>query len=266
MDNAILNHTMIRVSDRDKSLQFYKDILGMEEMSPGVLDKGSFILYFLGYPTTDSKERFASEGVLELTYNIPEDGASGPSIHHPPNQGFSHLCFLVKDYEATIQSLKDKGILVEHGILPGEKEACSYCKDPSGYTIAIKKGDENVLAYTTLRAANQAKTDYFYENLLKLKKVEGDECTSTFTYREEVFAGRLKFVFEEGLVIDNGNTEPHQHYGHIALTFTNIDKVCEYLESLESQINWRKRLLEGRMHNLAFITDPDTYSIEILAR
>lgn len=46
------------------------------------------------------------------------------------------------------------------------------------------------------------------------------------------------------------------------VTVDNIDKACERFESLN--VNWKKRLTDGRMKNVAFVLDPDNYWIEVV--
>ena len=58
---------------------------------------------------------------------------------------------------------------------------------------------------------------------------------------------------EEGLPYHNGNDSP-QGFGHICLSVDDLDEACKYLE--EKKVNWKKRLTDGRMKNVAFVLDP----------
>ena len=59
----------------------------------------------------------------------------------------------------------------------------------------------------------------------------------------------------------NGNSDP-QGFGHIAVSVDDLDAACKRFE--EKSVNWKKRLTEGRMKNVAFITDPDGWQIELI--
>jgi len=65
----------------------------------------------------------------------------------------------------------------------------------------------------------------------------------------------------EGKVYHDGNSEP-QGFGHICVSVDNLDAACARLESLN--VNWKKRLTDGRMRNVAFVLDPDGYWVEIV--
>jgi len=60
----------------------------------------------------------------------------------------------------------------------------------------------------------------------------------------------------------SGNTEPGRGFGHIAIAVPDIQAACERFETLN--VNFKKRLTEGKMQNIAFILDPDGYWIEIV--
>ena len=66
---------------------------------------------------------------------------------------------------------------------------------------------------------------------------------------------------EEGQIYHNGNDQP-QGFGHICVSVDDLQKSCEYLES--KNVNWKKRLQDGRMKTVAFVLDPDNYWIEII--
>lgn len=59
---------------------------------------------------------------------------------------------------------------------------------------------------------------------------------------------------KDGQVYHNGNDVP-QGYGHIAITVDNIDAACSRFD--EMGVKWKKRLTDGRMRHVAFISDPD---------
>ena len=70
----IFNHTMLRVKDPEKSLQFYRDIMGMSLLQKWDFENAKFSLYFLAYDSAEDapdkgKPFSAREGVLELTHN-----------------------------------------------------------------------------------------------------------------------------------------------------------------------------------------------------
>jgi lactoylglutathione lyase len=70
----IFNHTMLRVKDPEKSLAFYRDIMGMSLIQKWDFEKAQFSLYFLAYDDAANaldkgKKAFEREGVLELTHN-----------------------------------------------------------------------------------------------------------------------------------------------------------------------------------------------------
>jgi lactoylglutathione lyase len=70
------NHTMIRVKDIEKSLNFYRSALGMSQLRKVENPNGKFDLYFLGYRHNDGSDEedkvSTREGILELTYNCKD--------------------------------------------------------------------------------------------------------------------------------------------------------------------------------------------------
>lgn len=66
---------------------------------------------------------------------------------------------------------------------------------------------------------------------------------------------------EEGKVYHNGNDEP-QGFGHICVTVDNLEAACKRFD--EHKVSFKKRPEDGKMHNIAFILDPDNYWIELV--
>lgn len=87
----ILNHTMLRVKDPEKSLEFYRDIMGMSLIQKWDFEKAKFSLYFLAYDSAENaldkgKPSFAREGVLELTHNWGTEKSDSDWKAHSGNQ------------------------------------------------------------------------------------------------------------------------------------------------------------------------------------
>jgi lactoylglutathione lyase len=77
------------------------------------------------------------------------------------------------------------------------------------------------------------------EGLLELTWNHGTEKDADFKYHD-------------------GNAEP-QGFGHICIAVDDLDAACARFE--EHKVNWKKRLTDGRMKNIAFVLDPDGYWI-----
>lgn len=60
---------MIRVKDRDASLKFYQETMGMTLLRTSDNPSAEFTLFFLGYPKASTSNQSELEGLLELTYN-----------------------------------------------------------------------------------------------------------------------------------------------------------------------------------------------------
>ena len=78
--------------------------------------------------------------------------------------------------------------------------------------------------------------------------------------------GQLELMWTYGTEKDpdlkyHSGNEPPQGFGHIAISVDDLDKACERFES--RGVNWKKRLTDGRMKNVAFVLDPDGYWIEV---
>ena len=124
-------HTMIRVSDLDRSVSFYRDMLGMRELRREDYPTGKFTLAFLGYgdETTHS--------VIELTYNYDETADTHGS-------GFGHIAFAVADIAAACERLASMGVKIvrppgpmTHTATNGQRDVIAFIEDPDGYRIEL---------------------------------------------------------------------------------------------------------------------------------
>jgi len=121
-----LLHTMLRVGNLDKSVAFYRDILGMQEIRRKDYPKGEFTLCFMGYG--NEKENT----VLELTYNWGTD-------HYVVGNGFGHLAVEVEDVYAAADKMKQSGAkcLREAGPMNAGTTIIAFFEDPDGYQIEL---------------------------------------------------------------------------------------------------------------------------------
>lgn len=113
-------HTMVRVSDLDKSLEFYCDKLGLKELKRNEHAQGRFTLVFLAAPGNEDAQ-------VELTYNWdPETYAGG--------RNFGHLAYEVQDIYATCQRLRDRGVTINR---PPRDGRMAFIRSPDGISIEL---------------------------------------------------------------------------------------------------------------------------------
>ena len=121
-----LLHTMLRVTDLQRSISFYKDMLGMQELRRHEYPEGRFTLAFLGY----GKE--SENTVLELTYNWDTD-------EYEMGSAFGHLAVAVEDVYAACAAIKGKGgeVVREAGPMKHGSTILAFVRDPDGYMIEL---------------------------------------------------------------------------------------------------------------------------------
>ncbi len=122
-----LLHTMIRVKDQDKSIDFYTRHLGMKVLRQKDFEGGRFTNTFIGYGDE------SSEAVIELTYNWDQDE---PYSH---GSGFGHLAVGVPDIYATCAALEKEGVSIPRppGPMKHGTTVIAFIEDPDGYKIEL---------------------------------------------------------------------------------------------------------------------------------
>lgn len=122
-----LLHTMIRVKDQDKSIDFYTRHLGMKVIRQKNFEGGRFTNTFIGYGDE------SSEAVIELTYNWDQDE---PYSH---GSGFGHLAVGVPDIYATCEALEAEGVSIPRkpGPMMHGTTVIAFIEDPDGYKIEL---------------------------------------------------------------------------------------------------------------------------------
>ncbi|KAL8872431.1 MAG: hypothetical protein Q9174_001940 [Haloplaca sp. 1 TL-2023] len=140
------NHTMIRVKDYEKSLQFYQETLGMSLLRTNENPSSKFNLYFLGYvPDSDGKMNTAPlEGVLELTWNYGTEKDAEFKYHdgNSEPQGFGHVCITVDDLDAACQRFEDKGVSWKKRLTDGRMKNVAFVLDPDGYWVEVVQNEK----------------------------------------------------------------------------------------------------------------------------
>ncbi|MER0171102.1 MAG: lactoylglutathione lyase [Nitrosomonas sp.] len=117
-------HTMLRVGNLDKSLEFYTQVLGMKLLRRKDYPDGKFTLAFVGYQDE------ASGTVLELTHNWDT-----PSYNL--GDGFGHIAVEVDDAYQACENTKKMGgkVTREAGPMKHGTTVIAFIEDPDGYKI-----------------------------------------------------------------------------------------------------------------------------------
>ncbi len=120
-------HTMIRVKDLDKSIDFYTRLLGMKLLRRMDFPDGKFSLAFVGYGSEDS------QAVIELTHNWDQDAA------YDLGNGYGHVALGVPDIYGTCDGLRAAGAAIarEPGPMKHGKTVIAFIDDPDGYKIEL---------------------------------------------------------------------------------------------------------------------------------
>lgn len=118
-------HTMIRVNNLEKSLDFYCKALGLAELRRKEVPSGRFTLVFLAAPESP-------EAQLELTYNWdPEDYEGG--------RNFGHVAFAVDNIYEKCQQLVDHGVTI---LRPPRDGYMAFVRSPDSISIELlQKGE-----------------------------------------------------------------------------------------------------------------------------
>jgi lactoylglutathione lyase len=118
-------HTMVRVTDVEASLRFYRDALGLEVLSRRDHEAGRYTLVFLAAPGDRSAQ-------VELTYNWP--GADGVAETYAGGRNFGHLAYAVDDIYATCQRLVDHGVTINR---PPRDGRMAFVRSPDQISIEL---------------------------------------------------------------------------------------------------------------------------------
>ena len=113
-------HTMVRVTDIDASLRFYRDALGLKELSRMDNQQGRFTLVFLAAPGDESAQ-------VELTYNWDPEAYTG-------GRNFGHLAYEVDNVYDTCQRLMDHGVTINR---PPRDGRMAFVRSPDNISVEL---------------------------------------------------------------------------------------------------------------------------------
>lgn len=121
-----LLHTMLRVGDLQRSIDFYTKVLGMRLLRTSENTEYKYTLAFVGY------EEESEGAVIELTYNWGVD-------KYDLGNAFGHIALGVEDVAATCERIRQAGEKVtrEAGPVKGGTTIIAFIEDPDGYKIEL---------------------------------------------------------------------------------------------------------------------------------
>ena len=123
---ARMLHTMLRVHDLDKSIDYYTKLLGMKLLRKREVPEGKYTLAFVGYGDEENST------VIELTHNWG---------HEPYNlgDGFGHLAVGVPNVAAACEAVRSAGgkVTREAGPVKFGTTIIAFVEDPDGYKIEL---------------------------------------------------------------------------------------------------------------------------------
>jgi lactoylglutathione lyase len=113
-------HTMVRVTDIEQSLRFYRDALGLQELSRKDHSQGRFTLVFLAAPGN-------SDAQVELTHNWDPETYQG-------GRNFGHLAYAVEDIYAACKRLMEHGVTINR---PPRDGRMAFVRSPDAISVEL---------------------------------------------------------------------------------------------------------------------------------
>lgn len=118
-------HTMVRVTDLEASLRFYRDALGLQVLNRRDHEAGRYTLVFLAAPGDTAAQ-------VELTYNWP--AADGTAEAYGGGRNFGHLAYAVDDIYAACRRLQEHGVTISR---PPRDGRMAFVRSPDGISIEL---------------------------------------------------------------------------------------------------------------------------------
>ncbi|MCI4643765.1 MAG: VOC family protein [Hyphomonadaceae bacterium] len=134
-------HTMIRVSDVDASLRFFRDGLGLTEVTRYESQQGRFTLIFLAAQSDIDRAGGIPEGMrptqshipmVELTYNWDPEAYTG-------GRNFGHLAYRVENIYEAVERLAEMGVTINR---PPRDGHMAFVRSPDGISVELLQEGE----------------------------------------------------------------------------------------------------------------------------
>ena len=125
-------HTMVRVADLEKSLDFYCNKLGLVETRRVENEKGRYTLVFLAAPDDLERAKVTRAPLVELTYNWDEHEYQG-------GRNFGHLAYRVDDIYETCRRLMEAGVTINR---PPRDGNMAFIRSPDNISIELLQRGE----------------------------------------------------------------------------------------------------------------------------
>jgi len=121
-----LLHTMLRVGDLQRSIDFYTHVLGMKLLRRKDYPDGRFTLAFVGYGEESGNT------VIELTFNWDTD-------RYDLGSGFGHIAIEVDDVYQAVEELRSRGgkVIRDAGPMNAGSTIIAFIEDPDGYPVEL---------------------------------------------------------------------------------------------------------------------------------
>jgi lactoylglutathione lyase len=113
-------HTMVRVTNVEQSLAFYRDALGLQVLREFSSEQGRFTLIYLAAPGDEQAQ-------IELTYNWDPEAYTG-------GRNFGHIAFAVDDIYAMCQRLQSHGVLINR---PPRDGRMAFVRSPDQISVEL---------------------------------------------------------------------------------------------------------------------------------
>ena len=120
-------HTMVRVSDLDRSLAFYCALLGLTEVRRMESRAGRFTLVYLAAPNDQERAKSERAPLIELTYNWDKED-------YGSDRNFGHLAFEVDDIYVVCERLQSAGITITR---PPRDGRMAFVRSPDNISIEL---------------------------------------------------------------------------------------------------------------------------------
>lgn len=119
-------HTMLRVGDLDRAIDFYTKLLGMRLLRRQDYPEGRFTLAFVGYGAE------SEQSAIELTYNWDTSA-------YELGTGYGHIALEVDDVYQACEQIRERGgrIMREAGPMNAGTTIIAFVADPDGYPIEL---------------------------------------------------------------------------------------------------------------------------------